>query len=64
MVLFLAGLVSIPKQLYDAAEIDGAQAPGRRFRLVTWPMLGPVTLFVVVDLRRSARFRCSTPCTC
>lgn len=48
MVLFLAGIVSIPKHLYDAAEIDGAESTWSRFRLVTWPMLGPVTLFVVV----------------
>ncbi|WP_407184406.1 carbohydrate ABC transporter permease [Bradyrhizobium centrosematis] len=48
MVLFLAGLVSIPKQLYEAAEIDGASSGWARFRLVTWPMLGPVTTFVVV----------------
>ncbi len=48
MVLFLAGIVSIPKQLYDAAEIDGAETAWSRFALVTWPMLGPVTLFVVV----------------
>lgn len=48
MVLFLAGLMSIPKHLYDAAEIDGAASAWSRFRLVTWPMLGPVTLFVVV----------------
>jgi multiple sugar transport system permease protein len=48
MVLFLAGLVSIPKQLYDAAEMDGAADGWSRFRLVTWPMLGPVTVFVVV----------------
>jgi multiple sugar transport system permease protein len=48
MVLFLAGLVSIPKHLYDAAELDGAASAWSRFRLVTWPMLGPVTLFVVV----------------
>ena len=47
MVLFLAGLASIPKHLYDAAEIDGAESAWSRFRLVTWPMLGPVTLFVV-----------------
>ena len=47
MVLFLAGLVSIPKHLYDAADIDGAESAWSRFRLVTWPMLGPVTLFVV-----------------
>lgn len=48
MVLFLAGLVSIPKNLYEAAALDGASGPWERFRLVTWPMLGPVTLFVVV----------------
>ncbi len=48
MVLFLAGIVSIPRFLYDAAEIDGASGPWERFRLVTWPMLGPVTLFVVI----------------
>ncbi len=48
MVLFLAGLVSIPKQLYEAAEIDGASSGWARFRVVTWPMLGPVTTFVVV----------------
>ncbi len=48
MVLFLAGIVSIPRQLYDAAEIDGAHGAWARFRLVTWPMLGPTTVFVVV----------------
>lgn len=48
MVLFLAGLVSIPKHLYDAAEMDSAGGAWARFRLVTWPMLGPVTVFVVV----------------
>jgi multiple sugar transport system permease protein len=48
MVLFLAGLVSIPQHLYDAAEIDGAGSAWSRFRLITWPMLGPVTVFVVV----------------
>ena len=54
MVLFLAGLVSIPKQLYDAAEIDGADSAWSRFRLVTWPMLGPVT---AVRGRRSPAIR-------
>lgn len=48
MVLFMAGLVSIPRFLYDAAEMDGVPGAWARFRLVTWPMLGPVTLFVVV----------------
>ena len=47
MVLYLAGLTSIPKELYHAAEIDGAKSALDRFRLVTWPMLGPTTVFVV-----------------
>jgi len=46
MVLFLAGIVSIPRHLYEAAEIDGARGAWDRFRLVTWPMLGPATMFV------------------
>ena len=48
MVLFLAGIVSIPRFLYDAAEMDGVPSAWERFRLATWPMLGPVMLFVVV----------------
>lgn len=46
LVLFLAGLTAIPRELYAAAEIDGAKSSWDRFRLVTWPMLGPTTLFV------------------
>ena len=48
MVLFLAGLAAIPQHLYEAAEIDGADRPWERFWTVTWPMLGPTTLFVAV----------------
>jgi len=47
MVLFLAGLTAIPRELYAAAEVDGAKSSLDRFFLVTWPMLGPTTLFVV-----------------
>ncbi len=46
MVLFLAGLTAIDRTLYAAAEMDGARSAWSRFRLVTWPMLGPTTLFV------------------
>jgi multiple sugar transport system permease protein len=46
LVLFLAGLTAIPRELYSAAEVDGARSAWDRFRLVTWPMLGPTTLFV------------------
>lgn len=48
MVLFLAGLSGVPKDLYEAARLDGAKHPIDRFLTVTWPMLGPTTLFVVV----------------
>ncbi len=48
MVLFLAGLTAIPKQLYESAEIDGADHPIDKFFKVTWPMLGPTVMFVVV----------------
>lgn len=46
-VLFLAGLQGIPKVLYEAASIDGANAWGR-FRNVTLPMLAPTTFFVII----------------
>jgi multiple sugar transport system permease protein len=47
MVLFLAGLQTIPVQLYEAASIDGA---GRwaAFKSVTLPLLRPTLLFAVV----------------
>ncbi|HZG29336.1 MAG TPA: sugar ABC transporter permease [Ensifer sp.] len=54
MVLFLAGLTAIPKDLYEAAQLDGAKNPIDRFLTVTWPMLGPTTLFVAVTTSISA----------
>jgi multiple sugar transport system permease protein len=48
MVLFLAGLKSIPQDLYDAADVDGADSMLDRVRTVTLPLLGPVTMFVVI----------------
>lgn len=44
MVIFLAGLKQIPKELYEAAEVDGA-GPLAWFRAVTIPMLSPVIFF-------------------
>jgi len=44
MVIFLAGLKQIPKELYEAAEMDGA-GPFHRFRAVTIPLLSPVIFF-------------------
>jgi multiple sugar transport system permease protein len=46
-VIFLAGLQDVPKDLYDAAAVDGAGA-WARFRHVTLPGLRPVTVFVLL----------------
>jgi ABC-type sugar transport system permease subunit len=46
-LLFLAGLQGVPRELHEAASIDGAGAWGR-FRFVTWPQLVPVTTIVSV----------------
>ncbi|WP_255752136.1 carbohydrate ABC transporter permease [Kitasatospora sp. A2-31] len=46
-VIYLAGLQGIPKELYEAAMVDGA-GPLRRFRSITVPALRPVLLFTVV----------------
>jgi multiple sugar transport system permease protein len=48
MVLFVSGLKSVPQHLYDAAAVDGADGVFDRLRIVTLPMLGPVTMFVVI----------------
>lgn len=48
MVLFLAGLSAIPRDLYEAADIDGCTKGIDRFLTVTWPLLGPTTMFVVI----------------
>lgn len=46
-LLFLAAMQAIPKDLYEAARIDGANM-WQRFRNVTVPMLRPVIIFVVI----------------
>jgi ABC-type sugar transport system permease subunit len=47
MIIYLAGIQSISESYYEAAKIDGA---GRwdRFRHITWPLLGPTTLFILI----------------
>ena len=47
VVIFLAGLQSIPEHYYEAARIDGAGRVGI-LRHVTWPLLTPTTFYVVV----------------
>ncbi|MFZ5752872.1 MAG: carbohydrate ABC transporter permease [Bacillota bacterium] len=46
MVIFIAGLQSIPKSLYEVARIEGA-TPWQTFRHVTWPLLAPSATIVV-----------------
>lgn len=47
MVIFLAGLQNIPREYYEAAQIDGASA-FRQFRDITLPLLTPTTFFLLV----------------
>jgi multiple sugar transport system permease protein len=47
MVILHGGLNAIPLDLYEAAAIDGA-GPWQRFRFVSWPLLRPVTMVVLV----------------
>jgi multiple sugar transport system permease protein len=47
VVLFLAGLVGIPTEFYEAAKMDGASV-WQQFWKVTWPLLSPTVLFVTV----------------
>ncbi|USB31820.1 sugar ABC transporter permease [Paenibacillus sp. YPG26] len=47
MLLYLASLQAVPRQLYEAAELDGA-GRFRKFRHVTLPMITPVIFFEIV----------------
>jgi multiple sugar transport system permease protein len=47
MVIYLAGLQGIPREYYEAAQIDGAGG-WRQFRDITLPMLTPTTFFLMV----------------
>ena len=55
MIIFLAGLQIVPRELYEAAEIDGANAV-RRMRSITIPMITP-TLFFLLIAEIMASFR-------
>ena len=48
-IIFLAGLQAIPAELYEAARVDGANSASQ-LRYITWPLLGPTTVFLVVVL--------------
>ena len=47
MIIFLAGLEAIPRELYDAARLEGA-SPRAQFTRITLPLLKPTLLFVLV----------------
>jgi multiple sugar transport system permease protein len=47
MIIFLAGLQSIPVDLYESARIDGA-SPGQQLRHITLPALAPIVLLVSI----------------
>jgi multiple sugar transport system permease protein len=47
MIIYLAGLLDVPRQLYEAADIEGA-SPWQKFRHVTFPSLSPVLFFTLV----------------
>ncbi|RIK41167.1 MAG: sugar ABC transporter permease [Chloroflexi bacterium] len=47
IVIFIAGLQSIPHDYYEAARIDGANS-WQQFRYITIPLISPVTFFVII----------------
>lgn len=47
MIIFLAGMLDVPRQLYEASDIEGATG-WQKFRFVTLPMISPVIFFSVV----------------
>lgn len=47
MTIYIAALSNLPSELYEAAEVDGAN-PVQKFRFITIPFLKPVTTFVVL----------------
>jgi multiple sugar transport system permease protein len=46
MIIYSAGLATIPKEYYEAAEIDGA-GPFKTFRRITFPLLRPLNIVVI-----------------
>jgi multiple sugar transport system permease protein len=47
MVLYLAALRAVPPELHEAAALDGA-GPAAAFRHITWPLITPVTFYLLV----------------
>lgn len=59
MIIFLAGIRQVPRDLYEAAEVDGA-GPVRRFVSVTLPLLSPLIFFNILLTTVNA-FQAFTP---
>jgi multiple sugar transport system permease protein len=53
MIFFMAGLANIPSSLYQAASLDGTNRI-QGFRYITWPLLSPTTLFIVIIMTKRA----------
>lgn len=53
MIFFLAGLSNIPSSLYQAAALDGSNKI-QNFRYITWPLLSPTTLFMIIIMTKRA----------
>ena len=53
MIIWLAGLQTIPAELYEAAALDGASG-WQRFRNITWPGLRPTRTFILITITIAA----------
>jgi multiple sugar transport system permease protein len=47
MLIFIAGITALPKDVYEAAELDGARG-WQRFKNITWPLLLPISSVVIL----------------
>jgi multiple sugar transport system permease protein len=47
LIIYIAGLQSIPRELYEAAEMDGANS-WAKFRKITFPMVSPTSFFLLI----------------
>jgi len=47
IIIYLAGLQGVPREMYEVASLDGA-GPWRRLRYITLPMISPIILFNVI----------------
>lgn len=48
LLLYIAGIASVPEQYYDAAKIDGVSTKWQEVRYITWPLLLPTTFFLLI----------------